>query len=181
MAIYYDEGRCKVRVTALKFGKTDSGKLCLAFAVLPLEKLPGRPGQEAEPVYEGDERTVGFYFASPKNAEISVQELRRLGWKGTSFADRLRDGEEAWSLVGQALTARCWYDDFTRDDGTTRQVEKWAFATAQRSVNERVQSVEQMAQALPIQEVRVLLCHRTLAMTAGLYARLGLDDVWGYV
>ena len=64
MAIYYDEGRYKVRVTAQKFGKNDNGKLCLAFSVLPLEKLPGRPGQEADPVYDGDERTV-YLWTTP--------------------------------------------------------------------------------------------------------------------
>lgn len=35
----------------------------------------------------------------------------------------------------------------------------------------------QMAKRLPIQKVKVLLCHQTLAMTADLYAALGLDDI----
>jgi len=37
----------------------------------------------------------------------------------------------------------------------------------------------QWAKTLPIQKVKVLMCHRTLAMTSDLYCQIGLDDVGG--
>src|SRR5262245_46805931 len=123
MSMYNAPGRYTVKVTAMQFGETENGKPGLFFTIEPLTFH----GPEGDVQAENTPRTIAYYFSTPENAAISLEQLRRLGWEGTSFKDLY---EGTWSLVDQELLARCKEDNWTdKETGEEKTSEKWSFLT----------------------------------------------------
>jgi hypothetical protein len=122
MSIHFDKGRYKVRVVAQAFGPNRNNNYCQSIEIEPFEMYPASPDADPLPV-DGPTRQVRFFFQNEQNAEISIRQLRALGWTGASFAD-LADGK--WSIVGQEFDARCTHRTYDRE-GIEEQTEDWEF------------------------------------------------------
>jgi hypothetical protein len=125
MTAYFEPDRYTVRVIEQKVGKTEKGTPGLFFTVVPLVR--NTPDGDVHQPHET--RTIAFYFSTVENTRISIQQLRNLGWQGTSFIELAAsaDSETGWSLVGQELAARCEHEEWTNSDGEARVSEKWRF------------------------------------------------------
>ncbi len=136
MNITYARGRYRVAVLAQNFGTNDNGKWCLEYQIRPLGLLTARGEEPIDGALQG-ERSVRYYFASAENTRISIEQLRLLGWAGSSFTDFVPgpDGPPAWSLVGQTLLADCDHETYRNRDELEVTTERWRFiATTSRSV-----------------------------------------------
>jgi hypothetical protein len=143
--IQMTEGRYRVQVTEQVFGENENGKLCLSFEVTPVEFLETdgiEPGWVEMP-QAGDSRTIAFFFVSEQNTQISIRELRKLGYTGESFTDFIANGNgiAPFNLVGQVLVADCRYEEYTTSRGETRQGERWSFVTSKTALSERLAAI----------------------------------------
>lgn len=107
---HYEKGTYKGTVTNQRFGETPNGSTYFALEFEPTEATGANTFPET--VYK---REVTFYLTE-KAAKYSIENLRRIGWKGTSFQslDPTIEGYE--SLEGTELHLFCDYSDKGYED-----------------------------------------------------------------
>jgi hypothetical protein len=116
-------GLYSVRITGTSFGKNKNDKMNVA---INFELLGVIDGNQVVSLPWPDTRGIQFFLTSDKNAAISIESLRKIGWTGTDFNDF---NKPDCQLIGAVLRARCDHEPFTGTNGQTRIGERWSFAT----------------------------------------------------
>lgn len=119
MAAHYDQGDYDARITAQRFGTTETDKPFFAITFQPMAKIDMETGDRID--CGGPVRTMRL-FLSEAAAPHSIKKLRSLGWGGSSFAEINPESEEHHSFVEQTVVVRCKHEEYKG-----QPQEKWDF------------------------------------------------------